>query len=560
MLKAQTLTSLRRLGRALAIALPGAGMLLGPNVGATAAASVRCPSGPPLETLVHPPIDTGCNGAFTGTVPGDDGQRHSDGIAPRRLPPGPRGQLGHRGRWLIDRGGRVVILHGINMMNKLPPYDARALGFDGDDVDFLARSGFNSVRLGFDFGAFMPAPGVFNMAYLHAVDRTVRLLASRGIFTLLSSDLNCYSSKFGGQGLPNWMARDDGIPSLEEGFPACYTSPDIGMARAFDHFWADDLGPGGLALQQWNAAGWQRVAAFFAHRRYMLGYDLFNEPTRGLSSTSSCTGACFEDAVTQYYRRVVGAIRRSDRHTLIWVEPQILFDGGIQTHLGNINDRGIGFAYHNYCPFTADYFATGQETTDQECKPTEQQVIDNAEAYARRTGAATLEDEWGATNDISLLKRNTDLGDHNMTSWDYWAYWDQDRSGARPQEGIIYSLSQPPTGSNVKWDKVRALVRAYPSAVAGTPTSFGYDRTSGVFHLSYRTIAVGGRHVRNRATVIVLPKLDYPSGYRVLRLRGAQIVSRRGAVRLVIINKRHASNVSISVGPRTSPRHRRHHS
>lgn len=30
-------------------------------------------------------------------------------------------QLRQRGRWLVDERGRVVALHGFNMMNKLPP-------------------------------------------------------------------------------------------------------------------------------------------------------------------------------------------------------------------------------------------------------------------------------------------------------------------------------------------------------------------------------------------------------------------------------------------------------
>src|SRR5438552_4001293 len=33
----------------------------------------------------------------------------------------------HRGRWLTDQYGRVVILHGVNMTNKLPPYDPAKL-------------------------------------------------------------------------------------------------------------------------------------------------------------------------------------------------------------------------------------------------------------------------------------------------------------------------------------------------------------------------------------------------------------------------------------------------
>ncbi|MFE3446127.1 hypothetical protein ACFXNW_24125 [Nocardia sp. NPDC059180] len=33
-------------------------------------------------------------------------------------------ELGHVGRWLIDGQGRVVTLHGVNMVYKFPPYAA----------------------------------------------------------------------------------------------------------------------------------------------------------------------------------------------------------------------------------------------------------------------------------------------------------------------------------------------------------------------------------------------------------------------------------------------------
>ena len=41
----------------------------------------------------------------------------------------PRPPLGHAGRWITDADGRVVILHGVNMVYKVPPYAPDAIGF-----------------------------------------------------------------------------------------------------------------------------------------------------------------------------------------------------------------------------------------------------------------------------------------------------------------------------------------------------------------------------------------------------------------------------------------------
>jgi hypothetical protein len=43
---------------------------------------------------------------------------------------GPVLPLGHAGRWLTAASGRVVVLHGLNMMDKFPPYlpNVRVIG------------------------------------------------------------------------------------------------------------------------------------------------------------------------------------------------------------------------------------------------------------------------------------------------------------------------------------------------------------------------------------------------------------------------------------------------
>ena len=55
---------------------------------------------------------------------------------------------------------------------------------------------------------------------------------------------------------------DDGVPAEPlTGFPASYiTSP--GLNRAFDNFWANEAGPGGVGLQDRYAA---RLAPRRAH-------------------------------------------------------------------------------------------------------------------------------------------------------------------------------------------------------------------------------------------------------------------------------------------------------
>ena len=74
-------------------------------------------------------------------------------------PEPPRAPLTNSGRWLTDASGRVVIMHGFNMVYKRPPYQPGAVGFGADDADFLRRNGFNTIRLGLIYKAVEPQPG-----------------------------------------------------------------------------------------------------------------------------------------------------------------------------------------------------------------------------------------------------------------------------------------------------------------------------------------------------------------------------------------------------------------
>ncbi len=57
-----------------------------------------------------------------------------------------QGAYGKAGRWITDDQGRVVNLHGWNIVNKFEPYTLEAIGFDQDDVEFLRDEGFAISR------------------------------------------------------------------------------------------------------------------------------------------------------------------------------------------------------------------------------------------------------------------------------------------------------------------------------------------------------------------------------------------------------------------------------
>ncbi len=461
---------------------------------------------------------------------------------------GPVPPLGHEGRWITDAHGRVVILHGFNMVYKRAPYHPSAAGFGADDARFLARHGFDAIRLGVIYKAVEPRPRAhgrpsFDDAYLARIARTQRMLARHGVFSLIDFHQDMYNERFQGEGWPDWQVQDDGLPNPRNGFPGNYLS-NPALWRAFDHFWANDS-VGGVRLLDEYARGWRHVARRFHARKGVLGYDILNEPFPG-----SQLGACANPAgcptfdngpLATMTRKATRAIRSVDRRHIVWQEPLVTFDFGAQTHLPKIGANS-GLSFHPY----------GCLTPGPSCRTGAALVFDNADGVARRTDRALLDSEFGATDDPDVLRWSTELADEHMVSWLEWAYCGcDDPTGSIPPaiEGLVRDPSKPPRGRNVKHWKLKLLDRPYPQAVAGTPTDFGFDPGSGVFHLDYRAKGPDGGHLSRRLnTRVYLPRSQYPNGYRAA-VRGARSVSGRGSRYLLLRRDRGARRVHVTVRP-----------
>jgi endoglycosylceramidase len=461
--------------------------------------------------------------------------------------------LDHIGRWLTDAQGRVVILHGFNMVNKLPPYRPDAIGFDAAHVGFLAEHGFNTVRLGIIWKALEPEPGRYDDDYLDSIGETVSVLGQAGIHVLLDFHQDMYNERFNGQGAPDWAVQDDGIRAWPDvGFPGNYAFMRA-LWRAYDHFWANDPGPGGVGLQDRYAAAWRHVAERFRDDLAVFGYDIFNEPYPGsLAIRCARPGgyASFDRRLSDFSKRVLDAIREVDQTRLVFYEPNVLFDYGADTHHADLGDAALGFSFHAYCIAASPGMPRLRgRLQDMACRGQEQRVFDLAERHTRRTGGVPLLSEFGATDDLQAVGRTAELADRNLVSWQYWAYWNRDPCCERPEEGLVRDLSRPPTIDNVKQDTLDVLARPYPQAVAGTPRKFSFDSASGAFELSYSTLSPGGAPAaEDSLTEVFLPARHYGIGYRV-GASGAEVVSGAGERLLRLGAQPGARSVGVRVTP-----------
>lgn len=449
--------------------------------------------------------------------------------------------LSNTGRWITDKDGRVVILHGMNMVNKRAPYAPDAVGFADDDAAFLAEEGYNAVRVGVIYKALEPMPGVYDDKYLSRIENTVAILARHGIVSLLDFHQDQYSELFQGEGFPDWAVIDDGLPNITQlgyfGNPA--------LERSYDNFWNNTAASDGTGLQDHYAAAWKHVAERFRNNQNILGYELFNEPWAGTAyPTCIVPLGCplFDETLTAFNKRTIAAIRQADPVTLVWYEANLLFNFGPIPHLGDTGDQHAGFAFHSYC-------IPGINVV---CSTFFDLEFAEAEDQAARNGDALLITEAGAVDDADILQKFVDKSDAEMVGWLEWDYCSCNDPALDPTDysyGIVKDPAKPLTGDNIKPAKLAILSRPYPKIVAGTPKSYSFDASSKVFKLDYSAARAdgSGNFPAGSQTVVGLPPRQYPNGYTV-QVNGARVVSKENAAE-IILESTEGSEVQLSVEP-----------
>ncbi len=479
-------------------------------------------------------------GALDGAPSGPAPTTGSDGLT---LP------IGTTGTWLTDTDGQVVILHGLNEVYKVAPYEPSAGGFTNQDAAFLAANGFNAVRLGVIWAGVEPQPGVFNEAYLASIDQTVQILANHGIVTILDMHQDLYSSTFGGEGAPAWATQTGGQPNFQVGFPYTYVL-NPAENHAWNAFWANADTPNGAGLENDYAQMWEYVANYFKANPDVAGFELMNEPWPGEQTLPAVLGSSFfgQQELTPFYDQVASAIRAVDPTTPIFYEPNVLFDYGVPTHLGTVDAANTVFSFHDYC-----FVSSISSVLNPLCGPFLDLVTDNAEAYTGPLGIPAFMTEFGGGNALTITAATEQAAAEHQFGWTYWAFTGYDDiTGSPDTEGLVTDPFQPPVGDNVDAGKLVTLAEPYPQVVSGTPDSWSFNSSTDTFAFSYSTGRADGvgSFPAGSPTTVSVPSVEYPNGYQV-SVTGGQVVSAADAAELVVSSDGGAGNVTVVVSPAT---------
>lgn len=470
-------------------------------------------------------------------------------------------QLRRDGRWLVDEKNRIVLVHGVNLVWKTPPYvpPDSAEGFTPADAQWLREHGFNGARVGTLWVGVTPeAPGAVDLDYLAQWDRVVQLLAGARIWTLFDFHQDQMSPEFQGEGVPDWAVEPLKGPANEApppmfGFPFNYFTPQV--SELFDNLWQER----GVVWDGFRDA-WIAVAQQWRDQPYSMGYDLLNEPWAGqewpqciLIFAGGCPAAD-RDEIQPFMEHALTGIRRVDAHNLVWFEPQLL-SGGTATATGLQPVSGesqLGYSFHNYCPYAAllqSLQATAQVPVpfdpSTSCESFVYDVTAEGVTASERMQAVAAMTEFGASDDLTIIRQTAQAADLHFMPWFYWHYKNWSDPTTQSQGSGSQSLFTDDTDfASVKIEKLRLVERTYPQATAGTPLSLIFDPDSGAFEYRYTP-----RAARGPTEIYVPVALHYPDGYDV-SVSGARVTSAADAPLLVLENVAGAAEVMVSVSRR----------
>ena len=497
------------------------------------------------------------------------------------------------GPYLYDSQGRVVLMHGVNVVYKHAPYIAypdpgEPWNFDATDAAKMQQLGFNVVRLGIEWQALEPGSGGPNQPqvctkgppgnahewnravaerYLSHVAATVKLLARYGIYTLLDMHQDVYNQNFRGEGAPNWAVCTNNVPIVPKGgrWSNNYSNPTL--QTAVGHFWSNDVVGN---LQGNYDLVWKTVAQYFKNDPWVIGYDPYNEPFS--TETQTASESTFTGQLECFYigkahaaflangagaltcppgdpdNGVIPTIQSVDSHHLTFVEPDIYWvtGGNIPSQLGPLPFKRVVFNFHVYCgdrsPVTGNPTDLIKCLQSEETAASEQEItrLSMSSAY-QSAGPAGFMSEFGATTSVALAGFDVEWAGLDQLSWIYWAWKYYDDPTGSSAEGLVQ-----PDGSYSP--VVTVLSRTYPQAVAGDPNSVIFNPFTGAFNMVYApTEAAHGV-----TTIAIAASQHYPNGW-CSAVKGGRITSKPGATHLTVQTVGHPAQVYITVTAGSCP-------
>lgn len=414
----------------------------------------------------------------------------------------PLSPLSMRGKYIVDDQGRVVLLHGVNNVDKEAPYIQVGDGFTltRQDAKDLVGHGLNVVRLGVSFDALMPERDRIDEAYIGRVVEAIDALAAEGIYTLIDNHQDGLSEVWGGNGFPAWSLKAR-PPSWEPnpGFPLYYVMPS--MNQGWDEVWSNRHG-----VVDYLGRALGALASAVNGKPGVMGIELLNEPWPGTAARTCFPAGCplFDKQYQSVMQKLTDAIRKENGSVPVFWEPNVTWNQMMPSYLGlsKVKGANVGFAPHDYCiPSQLAIYLGLPERLRSLCSAQQDLTWRQIDTVSRRLNRPTLVTEFG-DGDATVLANTLRRADERFIGWMYWHYQSRYRHGR---------VTPDPLGGSVG----RQVVRTYPQATAGTPITMKFDAGTGAFGYTYRP-----NPAISAPTIVYISDVHYPRGHAVQVLGG----------------------------------------
>ncbi|MCX6131687.1 MAG: cellulase family glycosylhydrolase, partial [Proteobacteria bacterium] len=223
------------------------------------------------------------------------------------------------GKIFRDANGNHSILRGINVTGaaKIPPFR----GISGPEVLAPLRAwGFNSIRLLFNWEAFEPSPGSYDLNYLKYYRDMIDWAGQSDLYVIADIHQDAYSraSIDGcGEGFPIWTLPPETKAAEPDNGSKCVNwairaALDWSMHRDWHHFYQNSYGARDHYLDML-----ERLAEAIASAPNLVGFDLLNEPWGR------------DEELMQLYTDATERVRRHIPDALVFLSSHALTSTGI---------------------------------------------------------------------------------------------------------------------------------------------------------------------------------------------------------------------------------------
>jgi len=472
--------------------------------------------------------------------------------------------------FILDNEGRYSVFHGVNVIIKLPPYLPDLDKFDPlnslnteYDLKTMKKMGFNMVRLGVIWEAVERQPGVYDMEYLKKVEEIINTLGKNGIYTMVDAHQDAFSRNFCGEGVPYFYTNELGYDKQCNANIVTQFLGFVGTCKNLDYFnfsydenglpVIDDCKKNSFIeyhfLAEFSSAYkkfyenvnniqdkfvefWKVVATKFKGNKYVLGYDLWNEPSPGgflEDFKNIIPGRPDLYSVLPLYKKVNEALREIDPNYILYFENTPIPDtlpilgglvwGTMKEKPGDDNEPQV-YNFHSYCCVSgANACENGEASLKNSlnlCPKFHKNKFKTEMDNARNNlHVPMFVSEFGACSDSQAcyneIMNVVSICEENFISWSYWNYKPYGDHTTTAIQLVEYEGIYNPDGT-VQTIKEKSLSRAYVPYYQGLPIDFKFEEGSSTnFETSFEY------HSDIEAPTVLFYNKDffYGNGYKI---------------------------------------------